>query len=132
MIEKRVKAYYSIGEVCSITDLEPHVLRYWETEFPQLRPKKNRAGNRAYRAKDIELIQTIKKLLHEEKYTIPGAKKKMGQRKNTPPVEEQPDLFTQPLESKEQNGVIKSNFDKQQISEALKQILSFIDPKQTE
>ena len=71
------KMYYSISEVCRHTGLEPHVLRYWESEFPQLRPKKNRAGNRAYREKDIELVCYIKHLLYEEKYTIPGAKKKL-------------------------------------------------------
>jgi DNA-binding transcriptional MerR regulator len=71
------KTYYSIREVCSQTGLEPHVLRYWESEFPQLRPKKNRAGNRAYRDKDIEIISQIKQLLYEEQYTIPGAKKKL-------------------------------------------------------
>lgn len=70
------KTYYSISEVCSRTGLEAHVLRYWESEFPQLRPKKNRAGNRAYRDKDIELIEYIKHLLYEEQYTIPGARKK--------------------------------------------------------
>lgn len=72
------KTYYSIREVCDSTDLEPHVLRYWESEFPLLRPKKNRAGNRAYREKDIETILTIKHLLYEEQYTIPGAKKKLA------------------------------------------------------
>ena len=70
------KIYYSIGEVCAMTGLESHVLRYWETEFSLLRPKKNRAGNRAYRDKDIEIIRIIKHLLYEEQYTILGAKKK--------------------------------------------------------
>lgn len=73
------KTYYSIREVCAQTGLEPHVLRYWETEFPQLRPKKNRAGNRAYRDKDIEMILFIKSLLYEEEYTISGAKKKLAE-----------------------------------------------------
>ena len=73
------KTYYSISEVCTLTELEPHVLRYWESEFPQLRPKKNRAGNRAYREKDIEIIKYIKHLLYEEKFTIPGAKKRMAE-----------------------------------------------------
>jgi DNA-binding transcriptional MerR regulator len=73
------KTYYSISEVCSRTGLEPHVLRYWETEFPQLRPKKNRAGNRAYREKDIELVQYIQNLLYEQQFTIPGAKRKLAQ-----------------------------------------------------
>jgi hypothetical protein len=70
------KTYYSISEVCEMTGLEAHVLRYWESEFPQLHPKKNRAGNRAYRDRDIELINYIKFLLYEEQYTIPGARRK--------------------------------------------------------
>jgi DNA-binding transcriptional MerR regulator len=78
------KFYYSIGEVCAQTGLEPHVLRYWETEFPKLRPKKNRAGNRAYRDKDIELVRYIKYLLYEEQYTILGAKKKCAEIKDNP------------------------------------------------
>ena len=72
------KLYYSISEVCSMTGLEQHVLRYWESEFPQLRPKKNRSGNRAYRSKEIKIIRYIRTLLYEEMYTIPGAKKKMA------------------------------------------------------
>jgi DNA-binding transcriptional MerR regulator len=72
------KLYYSISEVCGMTGLEQHVLRYWESEFPQLRPKKNRSGNRAYRAKEIKIIRYIKYLLYDELYTIPGAKKKMA------------------------------------------------------
>ena len=72
------KLYYSISEVCLMTGLEPHVLRYWETEFAQMRPKKNRAGNRAYRAKEIQYIHYIRQLLHDEKYTIQGAKKKLA------------------------------------------------------
>ena len=73
------KTYYSIREVCSQTGLEPHVLRYWESEFSQLRPKKNRAGNRAYRDKDIEIIGQIKHLLYEQQFTIPGAKKRLAE-----------------------------------------------------
>lgn len=73
------KLYYSISEVCGMTGLEQHVLRYWESEFPQLRPKKNRSGNRAYRGKEIKIIRYIKYLLYDELYTIPGAKKKMAE-----------------------------------------------------
>ncbi len=73
------KLYYSISEVCRMTGLEPHVLRYWETEFPQMRPRKNRAGNRAYRTREIEYIRYIRHLLHEEKYTLQGAKKKLSE-----------------------------------------------------
>ncbi|MBI4552632.1 MAG: MerR family transcriptional regulator [Candidatus Latescibacteria bacterium] len=71
------KLYYSIGEVAEMTDLEPSVLRFWESEFSQLRPKKNRAGNRMYREKDIKFILEIKRLTREEGYTIAGAKKKI-------------------------------------------------------
>lgn len=69
------KLYYSISEVSKLTDLEQYILRYWETEFDQLKPSKNRAGNRIYTNKDIKMIILIKKLLREEKYTIEGAKK---------------------------------------------------------
>ncbi len=69
------KLYYSISEVSRITAIEQYVLRYWETEFEQLKPQKNRAGNRIYTNKDIQLILYIKELLREKKYTIEGAKK---------------------------------------------------------
>jgi DNA-binding transcriptional MerR regulator len=68
------KLYYSISEVSKITDLEQYVLRYWESEFEQLKPAKNRAGNRIYTNRDIKLILYIKKLLRDERYTIEGAK----------------------------------------------------------
>jgi len=69
------KLYYSISEVAKHVGVKPHVLRYWEGEFPSLKPKKNRAGNRSYRAKDIEEIMAIKKLLYEDGFKIDGAKK---------------------------------------------------------
>ena len=68
------KLYYSIGEVSKLVGLKPYVLRYWETEFKQLTPPKNRAGNRTYRQKDIDLILQIKDLLHGKKFTIEGAR----------------------------------------------------------
>ena len=68
------KLYYSIGEVSELTGLKAYVLRYWETEFSQLKPSKNRAGNRTYRQKDIDLIMHVKNLLYNEKYTIEGAR----------------------------------------------------------
>jgi DNA-binding transcriptional MerR regulator len=71
------KEYYSIGEVCRITGLKPHVLRYWETQFKGLVPVKNRAGNRAYRRREIEMIQLVKELLYEKKYTIEGARRRL-------------------------------------------------------
>ena len=71
------KAYYSIGDVCDLTGLKPHVLRYWETQFEVLHPTKNRAGNRVYRPKDIELILLVKHLLYEKRFTIDGARQKL-------------------------------------------------------
>ncbi|RMD50468.1 MAG: MerR family transcriptional regulator [Ignavibacteria bacterium] len=68
------KLYYSISEVSKLTGLEQYILRYWENEFDQLKPAKNRAGNRIYTNKDIKLILEIKKLLRDKKYTIEGAK----------------------------------------------------------
>ena len=68
------KLYYSIGEVSKMVGLKSYVLRYWETEFKQLTPPKNRAGNRTYRQKDIDLILHIKDLLHGKKFTIEGAR----------------------------------------------------------
>ena len=71
------KVYYSIGEVCDLTGLKPHVLRYWETQFEVLNPGKNRAGNRVFRAQDIELVMLVKNLLYVQKYTIEGANKRL-------------------------------------------------------
>jgi len=72
------KLYYSIGEVSKITGLKPYVLRYWETEFKQISPPKNRAGNRTYRQKDIDSILSIKDLLYNRKFTIKGAKNQLS------------------------------------------------------
>ena len=71
------KLYYSSSEVSTMLELEPSVLRFWEDQFGQLRIKRNRAGKRMYREKDIELIRTIKQLTRDEGYTIAGAKKKL-------------------------------------------------------
>lgn len=83
------KAYYSIGEVCDLTGLKPHVLRYWETQFDVLSPNKNRAGNRVFRPKEIELILLVKHLLYEEKYTIEGANKRLAEMRKEGELEEE-------------------------------------------
>ncbi len=77
--QKIKKLYYSISEVSQLTSLKAYVLRYWETEFAELRPKKNRAGNRTYNLDDIKLIFLIKRLLYEDKYTIAGARQRLRQ-----------------------------------------------------
>jgi DNA-binding transcriptional MerR regulator len=78
------KMYYTIGEVSDLTGVKPHVLRYWETEFPSLRPKKNRAGNRSYRPRDIKAVLAIRDLLYKEKFTINGARKKLQENFGNP------------------------------------------------
>ena len=97
------KEYYAIGEVCEITGLKPHVLRYWESQFRLLNPSKNRAGNRAYRRKDIQLIQLVKHLLYTEKFTIEGAKQKLEdlRRGRDPGIE-------MPTEAQRQEDLLRS------------------------
>jgi len=72
------KLFYKIGEVSRILGVEPYVLRYWETEFHFLKPRKNKSGQRVYIKKDVELLLTIKKLLYQERYTIEGVRKRLG------------------------------------------------------
>jgi DNA-binding transcriptional MerR regulator len=105
------KIYFKIGEVCELVDVQAHVLRYWETEFPQLAPQKNRSGQRSYRRKDVETALRIKELLYTEMYTIAGARKKLqqeqrenGKQKNGEPAatraaSAEPSLFDSELDS---------------------------------
>jgi DNA-binding transcriptional MerR regulator len=72
------KLFFKIGEVCDLTGVQAHVLRYWESEFPMLAPQKNRAGQRTYRKRDVEMALRIKELLYDDQYTIAGAKKKLA------------------------------------------------------
>ena len=74
------KTYFRIGEVSRITGLEPYVLRYWESEFPQIRPRRADSNQRTYRKKDLEIIMEIKRLLYNERLTIEGARKKLKQK----------------------------------------------------
>lgn len=77
--EEPVQEYFSIGEVCALTDLKPHVLRYWETQFRVLSPAKNRSGNRVYARREVELVLLVKHLLYTEKYTVDGARQKLDE-----------------------------------------------------
>jgi DNA-binding transcriptional MerR regulator len=72
------KLFFKIGEVCQLAGVQAHVLRYWESEFPMLAPQKNRAGQRTYRRRDVEMALRIRQLLYDEQYTIAGAKKKLA------------------------------------------------------
>jgi DNA-binding transcriptional MerR regulator len=74
-----VQEFFSIGDVCDLTGLKPHVLRYWESQFRFLNPAKNRSGNRVYQRREVDLIMLVKHLLYEEKYTIEGARQKVDE-----------------------------------------------------
>ncbi|MFC1822274.1 MerR family transcriptional regulator [Thermodesulfobacteriota bacterium] len=82
------KRYFRIGEVSRILGIEPYVLRYWENEFPQIRPRRADSNQRTYQKKDLELIIEIKRLLYEEKLTIEGARKKLRRKLQTGPASE--------------------------------------------
>jgi DNA-binding transcriptional MerR regulator len=82
-VPRPVQEYFSIGDVCQLTDLKPHVLRYWESQFRFLNPVKNRSGNRVYQRREIELIMLVKHLLYTEKFTIEGARKRIEQYRRT-------------------------------------------------
>lgn len=111
------KLYYSISEVSKITGLKQYVLRFWETEFEQLKPAKNRAGNRIYRLSEIKLIFLIKKLLYEDKYTIEGARQKL---KTLMPIK--PSQLDMPF-PENQNDVIRS------LKQDLQELLDILDDK---
>jgi DNA-binding transcriptional MerR regulator len=74
-----VQEFFSIGEVCELTELKPHVLRYWESQFKFLSPAKNRSGNRVYQRREIEMVMLVKQLLYAEKYTIDGARQRLDE-----------------------------------------------------
>jgi DNA-binding transcriptional MerR regulator len=79
--EEPVQEFFSIGDVCGLTDLKPHVLRYWESQFRFLNPAKNRSGNRVYQRREVELIMLVKHLLYTEKYTIDGARQRIEEQR---------------------------------------------------
>ena len=74
-----VQEFFSIGDVCELTELKPHVLRYWESQFKFLSPAKNRSGNRVYQRREIEMVMLVKHLLYDERYTIDGARQKLDE-----------------------------------------------------
>ena len=124
------KLFFKIGEVAAIADTKPHVLRYWETEFGILRPVKNVSGQRVYRRRDVEVVLEIKRLLHQERFTIAGAKKRLGGRRSVKTevsvVEEKPALSpadsTAGSEETEKFQGLLSELEK-----GLREILSVLD-----
>ena len=85
------KSFYKVNEVCQYTDTQPYVLRFWESEFPQLAPHKNKVGQRVYTRRDLDLVMRIKRLLHEEEYTIAGARARLEEEDGRSPVSFLPD-----------------------------------------
>lgn len=110
------KLFFKIGEVSSITQLEQHILRYWETEFRILHPRKNNTSQRLYNKRDVELILRIKKLLHEEGYTIQGARKKLAGKNSGRDAE--PEASPPRRENLQQN----LNFEEKKSGKALEEI----------
>ena len=113
------KLYYSIREVAEYTGVKPHVLRYWEQEFPTLRPKKNRAGNRSYRPRDIHQVLTIKKLLYEDGFKIDGARKLL---KEEPEKIQQLDLLADPPEVRRRAQVARLKKDVAELLEFVRRL----------
>ena len=120
------KMYYTIGEVKQITGIEAYVLRFWETEFSSLRPRKNKKGNRTYRKKDIELILRIKELLYDNKFTIPGARAVLSGKKSAL-------LAHRPQSRKAETAAADDNVESlAEIHRELKDLLTWLEGEQGE
>jgi DNA-binding transcriptional MerR regulator len=119
------KLFFKIGEVCEITDTQPYVLRYWESEFPALAPAKNSSGQRIYRRRDIETVLRIKQLLYEEGFTIAGAKKRleteMAGKGNTPQSQ------AAAVVQSEENADDPTRKALQEVRETLREILTLLE-----
>ena len=121
------KLYYSISEVCKLTGLKSYVLRYWETEFRELKPPKNRAGNRTYRKKDIDIINKIKELLYDKKFTIEGARNQLAITPKISNAKESDDDTTKTEKSKPQVTSTKEASVVLEVRDQLKSILDIIN-----
>lgn len=115
------KLYFKIGEVAKIVGVKPYVLRYWETEFPAIRPGKTRSKHRLYRRRDVEALLEIKRLLHNERYTIEGAKRRLKTpAKHAAPVEPRPQLALPLGERTYRNALMRLRKDLQALYEMLR------------
>lgn len=111
----RRRTFYSIGEVCSMIGVKPHVLRYWESQFSELSPSKNRSGNRVYQADDIEQVALIHQLVHEERYTVEGAKKRLAE------------LREEGGDGQESMGALRRAFLRS-LADELEELIDLLDP----
>jgi DNA-binding transcriptional MerR regulator len=113
-LPRPTQEFFSIGEVCALTDLKPHVLRYWESQFRFLNPAKNRSGNRVYKSREVELIMLVKHLLYAEKYTIEGARQRIEQ-------------YRRSGELKTQAARAASRTTLRELQDQLEQVLQLLD-----
>jgi len=113
------KLYFKIGEVKKITGVEPHVLRYWESEFKIIRPQRASSKQRLYRRVDVENILTIKKLLYEDGYTVPGARKFLTEKKAEPEVQPEPVAPVNIPQGRARSILAEIKNDLQQLKEML-------------
>jgi DNA-binding transcriptional MerR regulator len=129
------KLFFKIGEVCEITDTQPYVLRYWESEFPALAPAKNSSGQRIYRRRDIETVLRIKQLLYEEGFTIAGAKKRLESelqgRAPTPSQTPTPEDLAAATSTAEGNGADRNREVLREVREQLRGILTLLGGSDT-
>ncbi len=102
------KFYYTIGEVSNLLGVKPYVIRYWETEFPQLRPRKDHGRNRQFTEEHIKLLQKIKDMLYNQKFTIEGARQKL-KRERKVPEQMEIDLFAPPAKPEDASALSKSD-----------------------
>src|SRR5262249_16993690 len=114
------KLYFKIGEVARIVGVKPYVLRYWETEFPLIRPGKTRSRHRLYRRRDVEALLEIKRLLHNERYTIEGAKRRLKGPAKPTAAEPRPQLPLPLGERTYRNALVRLRHDLQALYELLR------------
>jgi DNA-binding transcriptional MerR regulator len=130
------KLFFKIGEVCELAGVQAHVLRYWESEFPMLAPQKNRAGQRVYRKRDVEIALRIKELLYEDQYTIAGAKKRLandlraGGKLKIIPSHDNDESPEQPLSERARGTRARTDEERQalkKVSTELRELLAMLD-----
>lgn len=119
----RAKAWWSLQEVCDLAGLEAHVLRYWESEFPQLRPKRVRGGDRQYREREVQLVRRIRELLYDEHQTLQAARRKLAEEARR---SENPGQLGMLLPEPEAESASDESLDRQAVVEGLREVLDIL------
>lgn len=120
---RAAKAWWSLQEVCDLAGLEAHVLRYWESEFPQLRPKRVRGGDRQYREREVALVRRIRELLYDEHLTLQAARRKLAEDSRRT---ENPGQLGMLLPEPEADGSPDEGLDRQAVVEGLREVLDIL------